>query len=83
MNEKSGTRSCYAGDKLPESTGDKLPVGEMDSIFLGKLLRYALGYGSIGRSVYRRGTILDQDCRGCLFKECLYTPLGNVEIFGG
>ena len=38
MNKAGGARSCYAGDKLPESTGDKLPAGEMDSTFLGRLL---------------------------------------------
>ena len=37
--------SYSAGDKLPESTGDKLPesTGEMDSTFLGKLLRWDWG----------------------------------------
>ena len=48
-----------AGDKLPEFTGDKIPesTGDMDSIFLGKLW-IALGNGSTGVSVFRRGTIL-------------------------
>ena len=42
MNNIGGTRSCSAGDKLPESTGDKLPesTGEIDSTLLGKLLNF-------------------------------------------
>ena len=38
----------------------------MDSTFLGKLFRLDWGNGSTGYPVFRRGTILDQDYRGCL-----------------
>ena len=41
-----GERRTYsAGDKLSESTGDKLPesTGEIDSTFLGNLLKIVLG----------------------------------------
>ena len=70
-----------AGDKLPESTGDKLPAGEMDSTFLGELLDWTLLgenfelYGGSGSTecLYCRGTILDQDCRGCLLRMFVYS----------
>ena len=38
LNQAGTTRSCSAGEKLPESTGDKLPVGEMNSNFPGEIL---------------------------------------------
>ena len=52
MNNAGGTRSCSAGDKLPEFAGDKLPesTGEVDSTFLGKLFRLYWGDGSTGVS---------------------------------
>ena len=32
MNKAGETRSCSAGDKLPESTGDKLPESTGDKL---------------------------------------------------
>ena len=69
--------------KPPESTRDKLPTEEMDSTLLGRLLDCIGEWLHWECLVFRRGTILYQDCWGCLFKEYLYTPLGNVEIFWG
>ena len=63
----------FCRGKPPESTGDKLPNGEIDSTFLGRLLRLYWGSGSTRRPVYRRGTILDQDCRGRLLRMSVYS----------
>ena len=72
------------GDKLPESTGDKLPEStrEIDSTLPGKLLDCTGEMAPLGCLIFRRGTILYQDCQGCLLRND-YTPLGNVEIFQG
>ena len=58
------------GDKLPESTGDKLPesTGEDDSTLLGKLFELHWGMAPPGCLVFRQGTILYSDCRGCLLR---------------
>ena len=44
MNKTGETRSCSAGDKLPESTR------EIDSTLLGRLFETVLGSGSTGVS---------------------------------
>ena len=72
--------------KLPESTGDKLIAwGDGFQLFLGKLdwtllgkFELDQGSGSIECLIYRRGKILDQDCRGCLLR--IYMLPGNVEV---
>ena len=73
MHKAGEMRSHSAGDKLPESTGDKLPTGEMVSTLLGRLLRLYLGVAPLKCLVFRRGTILDQDCRGCLLGMFVYS----------
>ena len=66
-----------AGDKLPESTGDKLQesTGEIDSPLLGKLLNCT------GEWLHR-GTILDQDCRGCLLRNICILRWGILRFSG-
>ena len=80
MNKARERRPYSAGDKIPESTGDKLQdlLGIRIPLSWGNL-QTVLENDSIGVSVFRRGTILDQDCRGCLLMNA-YTPLGNVAI---
>ena len=66
-------------DKLPESTGDKLTAWGDGSNFpggarldsLGEVLR-CTGSNSTGCLICRRGTILAQDCRGCLLRMRIY-----------
>ena len=80
---RAGERYSVGG-KLPESTGDKLldSTGEIDSTLLGKLFRLYWGNGSTGVSVFRRGTILDQDCRGCLFRNVCILRWGMLRFSG-
>ena len=92
MNKSRETRSCSAGRKFPESTGDKLPAGEIDSTFLGKLLdwtllgkflRYTGEVAPLERLVYHRGTIWDQDYRGCLLRMFVYSAEECLIFAGG
>ena len=68
--------------------GISLLFGEMDWIFLGKLLdwtllgKFCIGRGSTECLVYRRGTILDQDCRGCLLRMLAYSAEECLDLLG-
>ena len=55
-----------AGDRLPGSTG------EMVQLSWGNFGLH-WGNGSAEVSVFRRGTILDQDFRGCLLGMSVYS----------
>ena len=75
MNKDRETRAFSAEDKLPEPTGDKLPEStrKIDPTLLGKLFGLHWGMVPLGCLVFRRGTILDQDCRGRLLGKFVYS----------
>ena len=79
----------FCGDKLPESTGDKL-TARGDGFQLswgtgldspGEVLNCG-GSDSFECLIYCRGTILNQDCRGCLFKD-IYAAGEMLRSTGG
>ena len=80
-----GERYVYsAGDKLPESTGEELPesTGEIDSTLLGKLFGLYWGVAPLGCLVFRWGTILYEDCRGCLLRNICILRWGILRFSG-
>ena len=74
MNKAGETRSCSAGDKLPESTGDKLQdlLGIWIPNFLGKLSDCTGKWFHWGVRILP-GNNLRSRLPGMLADECLYS----------